>query len=237
MSYSYRRPSPDGPVTTYRDPSNDVWFRKHLDKLGAEVELLNYEATGRDGTWSAAVMYASASVRAAPEADVFNGLAERLAAEYNTDDNRGNWIDTHDALTNVRSDVTQSYADQSLTWIAVAIVKAEDIMRVHSRPDPAMVGVVRNAMVQRLADSRGGSGPADGPGTYGARLGRDTAEAGIGAIKQVFQEERMARLAEVGLGAQAAPGTAPAATEQNGNTSQKPATGRETKSTDLGGRG
>ncbi|MBB5982503.1 hypothetical protein [Kribbella solani] len=214
--------------------------RLAIEAGAAAAQLRGYEATGREVSWADAAVNASAAANPrGREADLFNGLAERLAAEYNTEQNIVHWIDSHESLPNQRAYVNRSQVDESLQKLATAIVESADhgAPGTYQRPDPIKIGAVRDAMAQRLDDSRTGNPPADGPGTYGERLGRETAQAGIQAVNKAKQDAGLTRTLNLSIGAQAAPGTAPATTEQNGNTSQNPATHSQTKSTGLGGRG
>ncbi|GAA2840444.1 hypothetical protein [Kribbella solani] len=239
------------------DPSNAEWARLTLEAATVANQLRAYEENGTRLPWADAAMQVSAAARLTssaaaasyaglvkprpdgPEADLFNGVAERLVEEYHqgADDLR---LEDDDSLPQVRFYVAFGESG-ALDRLAETISGAESsgLSADHySRPERTQMLVrAHDAMAKRLDDSRTGNPPADGPGTYGTRLGRETAEAGIQAIRQVVKDQELTRTIDRGLGAQAAPGTAPAATEQNGNTSQKPATGRETKSTDLGGRG
>ncbi|WP_319041236.1 hypothetical protein [Kribbella solani] len=218
------------------DPSIDALSELVIETVALEARRLGMTETGRLPGWADAAMHGSALASGGEEADLFNGLAERLGSEYTTQNNVGHRIDNRESLPNVRADVAQDDIDQALRRIATAIV--EDHQRTSRRPDPDQISAVREAMAQRLAESRFGNLPADGPGTYGTRLGRETAEAGITAMKQVLREESLAHTVEHTLGAQAAPGTAPSAAEQNGNTSHNPAAAvKPPKSTGLGGRG
>ncbi|MEV6271760.1 hypothetical protein AB0L64_31655 [Kribbella sp. NPDC051936] len=236
------------PHAEHRNPSDDAWWRRALDATGATMQLRGYEQTGREATWSDAVMNASAAVsmpgpRAerwtglpqGPLGNVADGFAQRLSEEYMFEKGRmGFLIDNTDFLPNVRSQMARGDVDKTLETAAKAIVTSADPGENGERwhhPDPGAVSDVRNAMSRQLLDGRYGSPPASGNDAvadqnFGFRLGYATADAGVKAMNEFLTERNgseLARSVQHTLGAQPAPRAA-AGGERTDGAAARPAT-------------
>ncbi|WP_410792029.1 hypothetical protein [Kribbella sp. C-35] len=215
---------------SHRNPSDDAWWRKALDATGATMQLRAYEDTGRDASWSDAVMNASAAVSMpgpngqrwtglpkGPLGNLADGFAQRLSEEYMFEKGRmGFLIDNTDFLPNVRAQMARGDVDKTLESAAKNIVTSADPGEHGERwhhPDPDAVSDVRNAMSQQLLDGRYGSPPAAGneavaDQNFGFQLGYATADAGVKAMNEFLAERKgseLARSVQHTLGAQPSP--------------------------------
>jgi len=107
---------------SYRNPSDDAWWRRALDATGATMQLRAYEQNGQEVTWSDAVMNASAAASMqwrrdtnerwanlppGPLGDLSDGFAQRLAEEYIENGRMGYHIDNTEFLPNVRAQMAR----------------------------------------------------------------------------------------------------------------------------------
>ncbi|WP_432894045.1 hypothetical protein ACQPYH_21550 [Kribbella sp. CA-245084] len=231
---------------SYRNPSDDAWWRRALDATGAAMQLHAYEQNGQEVTWSDAVMNASAAASMGwrhnnerwadlpkgPLGNLADGFAQRLAEEYIRDDNVGYHIDTTEFLPNVRANMARGDIDQTLESAATSIVTSADPGERGSKwhsPDPDTVAEVRNAMSQRLLEGRYESAPAVevDEQNFAYRLGYATADAGVKAVNEGIAarpDAELARSVQHTLGAQAAPRVTQPGERADG-TAGRPASG------------
>ncbi len=236
------QPNPE--TGSYRNPSDDGWWRRALNATAASMQLRAYERGGQEVNWSDAVMNASAAVSMGwrhneryadlpkgPIGNLADGFAQRLAEEYMFQKGRvGFQIDNTDFLPNVRSDMARSTMDQTLRTAATAIVASADPGEHGERwhhPDPELVSDVRNAMSVQLLDGRDGDPQATAvpDENFAHRLGYVTADAGVRAVKAGLAarpDNPLARTVQHTLGAQPAPRVA-AAGERTDGAAERPA--------------
>lgn len=239
------------PATSHRDPSSDAWWRKTLDAAAATTQLRAYEETGKDVSWSDAVMNASAAASwgwrdgrnlpSGPVGDLANGFATRLAEEYMREENIPHQIDNHESLPNVRAYMARGDVDETLRTAATSIVESADrgAPGEYKRPDQDKIAEVRNAMSDRLLNGRFDRAPADGPENFGRRLGYETADAGVQAINRIMAESRdneLARSVQHTLGAQPAPMARATSTGEKRNDGAAAGPAHVKSSTGLGAR-
>jgi len=254
MSQSHVEPG------NYRNPSDDAWWRRALDATGATMQLRAFEQDGRDVPWSDAVMNASAAAamrwRASsngrwadlpkgPLGDLSEGFAQRLAEEYNRDDNIGFHIDNTDWLPNVRAQMARGDVDRTLENAARSIVTSADPGPNGERwhhPDPDKVAEVRNAMSQRLLVGRYEGAPAvgDQEQNFAYRLGYATADAGVKAMNASLATEadpELARSVRHTLDAQPAPRATAPAERTDGAAAGTGTSSGQVKTSGVGPRG
>ena len=239
------QPNPE--TGSYRNPSDDGWWRRALDATGATMQLRAYEQDGRDVNWSDAVMNASAAASMGwrehhnqrwtelpkgPLGHLAVGFAQRLAEEYIERGRMGYHIDA-EGLPNVRAYMAGGDIDGTLETAAVAVVTSADPGERGERrhnPDPELVGDVRNAMSKQLLDGRYGNPEATGNEAvdgqnFAYRLGYATADAGVKAVNAGLAErsdKELAQSVQHTLGAQPVPRAA-AAGERADGSGERPA--------------
>lgn len=240
------QPNPE--TGSYRNPSDDAWWRHALDATAATMQFRAYEQDGRDATWSDAVMNVSAAASMGWQGghnerwanlptgglgDLSDGFAQRLAEEYIVKGRMGYHIDNTEWLPNVRANMANGDIDQTLESAAVSVVTSADPGERGERwhhPDPELVGDVRNAMSKQLLDGRYGSPEATGNEAvdgknFGYRLGYATADAGVKAVNAGLAErsdKELAQSVQRTLGAQPAPRVATAG-ERTDGAAERPA--------------
>ena len=235
---------------SYRNPSDDAWWRRALDATGATMQLRAYEQNGQEVTWSDAVMNASAAASMqwrrdtnerwanlppGPLGDLSDGFAQRLAEEYIQNGRMGYHIDNTEFLPNVRAQMARGDIDRTLETAATSIVTSADPGERGERwhhPDPDLVSDVRNAMSKQLLDGRYGDAQVAGneavaDRNFAYRLGYATADAGVKAVNAGIAarpDRELARSVQHTLGAQPAPRVTPAG-ERTGGAGGRPASG------------
>ncbi|MFD3401828.1 hypothetical protein ACFWUU_14160 [Kribbella sp. NPDC058693] len=236
MSQQYVEPG------SYRNPSDDAWWRRALDATGATMQLRAFEQDGREVNWSDAVMNASAAAAmglrgnnnerwanlpSGPLGNLSDGFAQRLAEEYIENGRMGYHIDNTEFLPNVRMHMARGDIDRTLETAATSIVTSADPGEHGERwhhPDPDLVSDVRNAMSRQLLDGRYADGQVAGSEAvadenFAYRLGYATADAGVKAVNAGIAarpDKELARTVEQALGAQAAPRVAAAGERTDG---------------------
>jgi len=233
----------------FRDPTNDMWWRSTLALAADLVRHAEYERTGQYAEWSDAAMRASAGVSihgrvgrfadvpAGEVADVARAFSERLAEEYGGEERIPHQIDSHESLPNVRAYMTRGSVDETLESAAISIVESADppAPETYSRPDPAAIKTVRDAMSAAMVAARDDRSPAAGEENLGRRIGFAAAEAGVKAMNGVLANRELAQSVQKTMGPHATQAGASVSTTVDG-AAARPTT-PATQSKGLGSRG